>query len=693
MSANPNNKLQNEKSLYLKQHSDQPVNWYPWGEEAIKKAKDENKPIFLSIGYSSCHWCHVMASESFDDQETANTLNAKFISIKVDREELPDLDLYYQQASQFFNQAGGWPLSAFLTPELEPFFVGTYFPKFPKENNPSFRQILEELDRVFHNEKEKVENNAKQVTEAMKRGLPEPEKKIEYPDHFPSPLSIIKAVSEFEDKENGGYGKSPKFPHFAFYEWAVEQMLEGMIPQEDGKHVVMTIENMLLGGMFDHVRGGIHRYSVDDKFIVPHFEKMLYDQAGLIRLLSKTAMLYPSVHIIDSLVKTLEYLSSEMLDEKGYFFSAQDADSEGQEGLYFTFTNDEFMAVSEKVINLEAFKELNLTSAQVAKWFQITPEGNFENGLSVVSLNSELKEEYFKPKEWEVVRVMYRELLMERKGRIPPATDNKGVTSWNYHLMAGLCDVIQYARVSIVREKATNLLFKVLEGAHKNFFGTHKESGKMVLRHATTLEDSHEYAEDYIFYAEAQLRCYEITGNESFKQNTLETLRHIYKEFVKDNAVFTRKITHETDALPPNLEVYPFDQSFKSALSTLHLITRRARLLFSDPNLGHELLSNSEMFIQQTLMSPIGCGEGLRANTYPENIYRVVKVPRNWLNENDYLQFINFFMPRFVIDYTDDADNKWQVCNLEKCELQGEGLQNFIETLRPKPKQTNEDQK
>ena len=690
MPSNPNNKLKSENSLYLKQHADQPVNWYPWGDEAIKKAKEENKPIFLSIGYSSCHWCHVMADESFDDEATAKLLNEKFVAIKVDREEYPDLDLYYQQSSQFFNQSGGWPLSAFLTTDLKPFFVGTYFPKFAKENNPSFGQILDELSRVYKDDHEKIENNANQVTDAMSRGVPLPEKKIEFPDHFPSPLSILKAVGEFEDKDNGGYGKAPKFPHFAYYEWAVEQMLEGMIPQEEGKHVVMTIENMLLGGMFDHVRGGIHRYSVDDQFIVPHFEKMLYDQAGLLRLLAKTSMLYPSVHIIDSLIKTIEYLSSEMLDDKGYFFSAQDADSEGQEGLYFTFTHDEFISVAEKVIQIDAFKELNLSSEIIARWFQVSEKGNFENGLNVISLNTTLKQDFFKAKEWEVVRVMYRELLLERKQRIPPATDNKGVSSWNYHLISGLCDVIQYARISIVREKATDLLFKVLEGAHKNFFK--EAAGKMKLRHATTNDESHEYAEDYIFYAEAQLRCYEITGNDSFKQNTLETLNFIFKEFVKDNALYTRKLSLESESLPPNLEIYPFDQSFKSALSSLHFLTRRARVLFANPELGSELLSNNEEFKQKVLMSPIGCGEGLRANTYPDNIFRVVKVPRNWLSEKDYLQFINFFMPRFVIEYTDVTDNKWQVCNLQSCELQGEGLQNFIETLKPKAPQKKENE-
>lgn len=685
---NPNNHLSKEKSLYLRQHGDQPVNWYAWGEEAIEKAKKENKPIFLSIGYSSCHWCHVMSEESFDDQLIANVLNAKYIAIKVDREEFPDLDAYYQQASQFFNQAGGWPLSAFLLPDLRPYFVGTYFPKTPRQNMASFEQILRELDRVFHEEKENVEKNASQVVEALEKGYPHPENKIEFPDHFPSPISILKAVEEFADKDNGGYGGAPKFPHFAFYEWAVEQMLEGMIPQEAGKHIISTIENMLLGGMFDHVRGGIHRYSVDAKFLVPHFEKMLYDQAGLIRLLSKTAMLFPSVHIIDSLVKTLEYLRAEMLDDKGYFFSAQDADSEGHEGLYFTFTRDEFLDIANKVLEQENFSKLNIESDKVLEWFRISPQGNFENQLNVISLDPTLKTEYFRPDEWELVRNIYRELLLERKTRIPPATDNKGISSWNFHLITGLCDAIQYARVPVIREQATELLFKVLEGSHQHFFTKNDHSQKMILKHTTTLTNDISYVEDYVFYAESQLRAYEITGNITIKQNIIETLNYIYKEFVKEGKLFHRKINEDSENMPPNLEVFPFDQSFQSPLSTLFLITKRARVLFSIPELGNELLKTEELFKQQTLMSPIGCGAALRANTYPDQIYRVVKVPRTWLSNDQYLQFINFFMSRFVLDYH-EHENEWQICNLNTCELQGEGIESFIETLRPKEKGNN----
>lgn len=335
------NKLKDQKSAYLKQHESNPVHWWPWGPEALQMSKDENKPIFLSVGYSSCHWCHVMAHESFEDQETADFLNQHFVCIKVDREEWPDIDNYYQQACQLFTRSGGWPLSAFLLPDLRPYFVGTYFPLIPSGGQTSFKDLIKELDRAFNEEKTQVEENAANVTKAIAEGLVNKEK-VQFDGHFPAPTAVLEAIGQFEDKEFGGYGAAPKFPQFGFYEWAVEQMLEGMVEQSKGEHIIKSIERMLMGGMMDQARGGIHRYSTDEKWMIPHFEKMLYDQAGLLRLLSKVSMLYPSPLVYDHIMNTLDYLEAEMLGDDGNFFAAQDADSEGTEGLYFSFTEEEF---------------------------------------------------------------------------------------------------------------------------------------------------------------------------------------------------------------------------------------------------------------------------------------------------------------------------------------------------------------
>ncbi len=676
------NRLAEEKSLYLQQHKNNPVDWYPYGPEAIQKAKDENKPIFLSIGYSSCHWCHVMAKESFSDIETANFLNENFISIKVDREEYPDIDQYYQQACQLFIKTGGWPLSAFLFPDMRPFFVGTYYPNVKRGESATFLELLNELHRAYNEDKEQVETNATNVTKALENGHG-PSEPVEFQGDFPPPMAIMDAIKEYADQDNKGYGHAPKFPHFAFYEWCVEQMLEGMITKEFGQHIVDTIERMLLGGMSDHARGGIHRYSTDDQFMVPHFEKMLYDQAGLLKLLSKFGLVYPSPIVFDTLMNTLEYLQTEMMHEDGYFFSAQDADSEGQEGLFFTFSEEEF----EEVVNKASNEEDDLTGEieTLKKWFQITKEGNFTGGLNVISLSSGFKKELYTQENWEKVRRVRAQILQERKGRIPPSTDNKGICSWNSMLLSALVDVIQYCQVDAIKNKAGQIFNKALEGHYNNFLISKNNEG-MILKHSTTNEAGLPYLEDFVSFSEAMLRVYEITGNPTFKQNFSDTMNFIFKEFYdqEKNVLLTRPIALNEHELYPNQPMGPYDSSFKSLPMTLIQLIKRGRVLLQDLDFGADLKNYIEESKNFILKNPISGGEGLRSLTYPENAFRVIKVPQKWLKDEQFVGFMGYFLPRFVLDCTAQDDDQWQICNLEQCELQGTGVKSFIETLTPK---------
>lgn len=681
------NKLGDEKSKYLIQHKDNPVHWQSWGPEAIQRAKDEDKPIFLSIGYSSCHWCHVMADESFTDEETAKFLNENFVSIKVDREEYPDIDNYYQQACQLYTKSGGWPLSAFLLPDLKPFFVGTYFPKTRSGEGTTFLELLNELNRAYKEEKEVVNENATKAHEAIEKGFV-PEDKVEFTGHFPPPMSILEVLKEYKDKDHGGYGDAPKFPQFSFYEWAIEQMLEGMIDKEEGNHIIRTLENMLMGGVTDHARGGIHRYSTDKSWTVPHFEKMLYDQAGFIKLLAKASVLYPSPIIFDALFNTLEYLQAEMIDENKFFFSAQDADSEGVEGLYFTFTKDEFIDALAPLQDNEKLVGVSEKMDDILKWFNITEEGNFEQGLNVVTLNQELAKDYFTPENWEIIRAARRALLAARKLRIPPQTDNKGIASWNFMMVTALSDVMQYCQIPAIKQAASGLFNQVVEGTYKTFI---KNDAKgMRLSHATTLENNLSYLEDYVFFLEAQLRIYELSGNPTFKKNVMDTLNYIFNQFEKDGKLFTR--SHETNDLQlyPNQKFSSFDYNFKSPVSTLILVARRAAVLFGDKEILENVKELRENVVHEILKNPLSSGEGLRAYTYPEEAYKVIKVPKKWLDQDQFVGFINFFLPRFVLDYTEDQGDKWEICNMNQCELTGEGIESFIETLKPK-QPTNEE--
>lgn len=670
------NKLRFEKSLYLKQHAENPINWYAYGEQPLNKAKELNKLIFLSIGYSSCHWCHVMAHESFESVETATFLNENFISIKIDREEYPDLDNYYQTACSIMTGRGGWPLTIILTPDGKPFFSGTYFPKVARQNMPAFMDVLTQINTAFKTNPAEILESANKLVEEIKKPVTL-DKKIEFKGHFPGPSAIMNALKNFADTKNGGYGQAPKFPHFSFYEWACEQILEGMIPKEQGQHIVETVERMMMGGLYDHAKGGIHRYSTDEKFMVPHFEKMLYDQAGLLKVLAKLSQFYPSPLIFDGILQTIDYLRSEMIADENFFFSAQDADSEGTEGLYFTFSKEEFEQSFE-----DAPPEQKIKIDQYLKMFNITEKGNFEHGLNVVSLNPELKAEFYSQDGWQEVRDIRRRLLEQRKLRMPPATDRKGLSSWNYLLLSALCDVVQYCPVDVIQNEAFSLVKSTVEGCLQQFIKT-DSSGKHILKHSNTLDNQALYLEDYVNFCDAQLRLYEVSGNEVFKTNALESIDFALKNFVKDGEIYLTSVTASTPGVT-NLTAPLFDQSYRSSSMTLvHLLSRLS--VFRPELAPTEVLKDKyEGLAQFVLTNPLGHGEGLRALTYPQTIFRKVEVPAEWLDVPEFLEMRNHFFSRFVMDYHTRKDDSYQICTVNSCEVSGKGIQNFQDLFKVK---------
>lgn len=666
----PDNKLYLEKSLYLKQHAENPIHWWSWGTEALNYARDNNKLVFLSIGYSSCHWCHVMANESFENQATADYLNKNFVSIKVDREEHPDVDHYYQSVCTVMTGRGGWPLTVFLTPEGKAFFAGTYFPKVARQGMPSFMELLAHITDLYKKSPEDVRKNGEDIA-AKVRETVKLENKIDFQGHFPPPSAIMNALSNYADKTNGGYGQAPKFPHFSFLEWASEQILEGMIPQDQGLHIVETVEKMLMGGIYDHVKGGIHRYSVDEKFMVPHFEKMLYDQAGLLKLLSKVTQFYPSPLMYDALIQTMDYLESEMQDEKGFFFSAQDADSEGQEGLYFTFSQEEFLMALE-----EANEKVKNKKDYFLKVFNITEKGNFEQGLNVISLNPELKTEFYTPEGWDEIREVRRVLLEQRKMRIPPATDRKGIAGWNWMIIAALADIVQYCSVTPIKEQAFRMIQNSVEGCLKEFLGTNEASGRHYLTHVNTIASQTLYLEDYTNFADAQIRLFEVTGNPVFKTNALESADFILKNFIKDKKIYQVSLNDASNNIE-NLQAPFYDQSYRSSAMTLIQVLNRLKVHRAELAPAEIFGEEFEMFAQYTLSNPLGHGEGLRALTYPTMIFRKIEVPQAWLGNADFIELRSHFFNRFVMDYHTRDQDSWQICHATACEAQGKGLSDF----------------
>ena len=331
------NKLEKETSPYLLEHKNNPVNWYPWNNESLKKAKNEQKPILLSIGYSACHWCHVMARESFENNNIANLMNKYFINIKVDREERPDLDLIYQNALQAFGEQGGWPLTMFLTPNLHPFWGGTYFPPKEKFGRPAFPIILKTIHDVFQNNKEKIKKSVnlikKEITSNTSNIVGEIINK-ELSNQVS--LSLINLI----DKTNGGINGAPKFPNVPIFENILMFSLNSVNTKKDlirNSGIYQTLEKMCLGGIYDHVGGGFARYSTDEKWFVPHFEKMLYDNAQLIELLIYGYQVFKEPTFKIRIFETIEWVLREMKTKDGGYASAIDADSDGVEGKFYVW--------------------------------------------------------------------------------------------------------------------------------------------------------------------------------------------------------------------------------------------------------------------------------------------------------------------------------------------------------------------
>ncbi|AEI65202.1 thioredoxin domain-containing protein [Corallococcus macrosporus] len=430
-SPDTSNRLAREPSPYLRQHAHNPVDWFPWGEEALARAKAENKPILLSVGYSACHWCHVMAHESFESPETARLMNEGFINIKVDREERPDLDQIYQGVVQLMGQGGGWPLTVFLTPDLKPFYGGTYFPPQDRYGRPGFPRLLGALRDAWENKQDEVQRQAAQFEEGLGElatyGL----------DAAPSALTAADVVAMGQgmakqvDPAHGGFGGAPKFPNPMNFALMLRAWRRGGgAPLKDA--VFLTLERMALGGIYDQLGGGFHRYSVDARWRVPHFEKMLYDNAQLLHLYAQAQQVEPRPLWRKVVEETVAYVRREMTDAGGGFYAAQDADSEGEEGKFFVWRPEEVRAALP-----EAQAEL------VLRHFGIKPEGNFEHGatvLEVVVPVAELARERGLSED-AVARALAaaRQTLFEaRERRVKPGRDDKLLSGWNGLMIRGL---------------------------------------------------------------------------------------------------------------------------------------------------------------------------------------------------------------------------------------------------------------
>jgi uncharacterized protein YyaL (SSP411 family) len=429
-SARKPNRLINEQSPYLRQHAHNPVDWYAWGDEALKRAHADNKPILLSIGYSACHWCHVMERESFENEQIAQLMNENFVSIKVDREERPDLDQIYMDAVQLLTGRGGWPLTVFLTPDGEPFYGGTYFPPEDRQGMPGFPRVLTSIANAFRTQPADIRQNVERLGKGLS-GLADfnPDGGELRPDMAETGA---RALAEHYDRVNGGLGNAPKFPNSFVFSLFL-RMHQATGNPEFGHMVRETLTRMAKGGIYDQLGGGFHRYSVDDRWLVPHFEKMLYDNALLARLYLDAGRALGEPEFLAVAREILDYVLREMTSPEGGFYSTQDADSEGEEGKFFLWTPQE----AREVLGGEL-------SPIAERYFDITVEGNFE-GSNILhrTISADEAARLFKksPEDMEqAIGEIRRRLFEARERRIKPARDDKILAAWNGMMIGALAE-------------------------------------------------------------------------------------------------------------------------------------------------------------------------------------------------------------------------------------------------------------
>ncbi len=555
------NRLAQETSTYLQQHCHNPVDWYPWGEEALTLAKTEDKPILLSIGYAACHWCHVMAHESFEDQETADLMNKLYVNIKVDREERTDLDEIYMKAIQLMTGHGGWPMTVFLTPQSKPFFGGTYFPVDDRHGLPGFKKVLKNVASAWQNNRDQIQESASELSNHLKMM-----EKIKA-DDTQAPVSLAAVVKRETidialekllrnfDSTYGGFGGAPKFPHTMSLELAMRACANTSPASASRKEeclelVETTLDKMAYGGIHDQIGGGFARYSVDRQWLVPHFEKMLYDNALLAKTYIDGYLLTGRAYWLRVAEGILNFVSSELTTEDGAFYSSLDADSEGEEGKFYVFRPD----------------EINQVLGEDADWFNevfgVSERGNFEHGTSILHLSKspeELSRHLTTPLDelWTKIDLCAVKLMAARAKRIRPTRDEKVLTSWNSLMITAYIEgykatgkqdyldrAIKAANFLLSKMKVGNRLMRVwgqpvnTNGASNNIEGIVKLQGCL---------------DDYAYFIEALVNIASVDDNAIWLLAADELCHSMIENFTddKEGGFFFTAQDHEELVVKP----------------------------------------------------------------------------------------------------------------------------------------------
>jgi len=556
------NKLINEQSPYLLQHAYNPVDWYPWSEEAFEKARIENKPIFLSIGYSTCHWCHVMEKESFEDEEVAKLMNEAFVSIKVDREERPDIDGIYMTVCQILTGSGGWPLTIVMTPEKKPFFAGTYFPKLGRYGRAGMMELIPQLSELWKSKNDDILKSAEEISHALINSS-----KFSGDEILSSEIldQAFNELSRRFDPENGGFGKSPKFPTphnltFLLRYWSKNQNEYAL------SMVEKTLKEMRLGGIYDHIGFGFHRYSTDPQWLVPHFEKMLYDQA-LLAIAYIEAYQATKKELFENTVKEiLEYVNRDMRSKKGGFYSAEDADSEGEEGKFYLWTVDELRDILKEDADL-FFEIFNCEPA--GNW--IDPMHGGKVGTNILHLQTTMDEYSSKSNVstgiLEIkIALAQKQLLEAREKRIHPHKDDKILTDWNGLMISAFAKAAQ-----VFDEKK---YIEIAESTAK-FILNHMtlQNGRLLHRYRNGNADIAGNLDDHAFLIAALLDLYETTFSVDHLIDALKLNDDLIKYFWDENdGAFFFTATDSEKLLVRQKEIYDGAIPSGNSIALLNLV-------------------------------------------------------------------------------------------------------------------------
>lgn len=568
------NHLAGEESPYLLQHASNPVDWYPWGEEAFEKAKAEDKPILVSIGYATCHWCHVMERESFENESVAAIQNDLFISIKVDREERPDVDHYYMEAVHFLGISGGWPLNVFLTPDRKPYFGGTYYPPEPRYNRPSWTQVLLRMHQAFSERREEVEQQASRLVSLIESESYQLRSKYPAnnwleaaagsPDHW---KDLYYKIREGFDRNEGGFGGAPKFPQVSTLLFL---MAYGSLEKENEAvdHVRWTIAKMLAGGIFDQAGGGFARYSVDKAWKIPHFEKMLYDNALLLQVMAPLYLISPDPFLEAGIRQTISFLFREMALPEGGFASAIDADSDGIEGKFYVWSWWQLKA-------LFSDEEMELLNRHL----DISPEGNWEDTNILYLRENPALELDAQLAEWAKSRAelapLLERILKARDGRNRPITDSKVITGWNAMLVTGLFSAFTAHSEHSWKDRGFQLL-RYLDQNHRD------EEGNLLRLPGGAKRRIRSFLEDEAWMIRAFLMAAQLDPKSDWAERADKQIDGVIEHFYdQERKLFYENRSDTEENSPPVHQIY--DSGMPSPNSVMVMNLLEASVLMDRP--------------------------------------------------------------------------------------------------------------